>query len=568
MRILYRLMGAFFLVSLLGAAVGGVSWYSINQLEKQIDDIQNSRLPGVEALAYILDYQAEIVRIEKAMLLDPENADSLLEEREDAWMVLELVIDDFEALPLSKAEKKVWSEYSPVLNTWRTAHEAVIEKIQGGDIQSAKQLSMTVADAAYDLVRRKMGHLMDITRSVISKTKAASTRLIAQSRLWIIIVAAGSIILALAMGITSALKISRPMRRVVNMLEDLEHGNLEARLQITRKDEIGQMASALDRFADNLKDEVLHAFNCLSAGDFTFTAQGLIRDPLCKANTALSQLVGELREVSASVSSEAAGVSQSSHLLSTGATNQASSVEEITSSMTELTARAKQNADNAIKADSFSVEVEKSADEGNRRILETVEAMQAISAAGNNIKKVIKVIEDISFQTNLLALNAAVEAAQAGQHGRGFAIVAEEVRRLAERSAAAAKKTAELVDTSVQKTLDGVKLVESSKDSFDAIGSGIQEISILIAEMTAASNEQAQGVEQANLGLDQINTVTQQTVATSVESESASQILLEQASRLDNLVDRFQVCSVSAYCDAQEEKEPQENSVDEILSSG
>jgi methyl-accepting chemotaxis protein len=169
------------------------------------------------------------------------------------------------------------------------------------------------------------------------------------------------------------------------------------------------------------------------------------------------------------------------------------------------------------------------------------QAMAEINAAGQNISKIIKTIEEIAFQTNLLGVNAAVEAARAGQHGKGFAVVAEEVRNLAARSAKAAQETAELIEGTVEKTQNGTRIAKETADALGNIVEGVGKVSDLVGEIAAAANEQAEGVAQVNVGLSQIDQVTQQNTASAEQSAAAAEQLSSQAEQLRQMLGRFRL---------------------------
>ena len=336
-----------------------------------------------------------------------------------------------------------------------------------------------------------------------------------------------------------ARSIAVPMGKAVHMIQELEKGNLDLRLELNQSDEIGQMAKALDGFADNMKDEVVAAFEALADGNLTFEATGVIRHPLAKANAALNDVMGQIQVAGEQIASGSGQVADSSQSLSQGATEQASSLEEISASLNEMSAQTTTNAENANQANRLAAEAQSAAQKGSSQMQTMVTAMSEINEAGQNISKIIKVIDEIAFQTNLLALNAAVEAARAGQHGKGFAVVAEEVRNLAARSAKAAAETAELIEGSVEKTANGSAIANQTAEALQEIVGGIGKVTDLVAEIAAASNEQAQGVAQINQGVTQIDQVTQQNTASAEESAAASEELSGQALQLQEMLKRF-----------------------------
>ncbi|MBN1421796.1 MAG: methyl-accepting chemotaxis protein [Planctomycetes bacterium] len=257
-------------------------------------------------------------------------------------------------------------------------------------------------------------------------------------------------------------------------------------------------------------------------------ARGIIR-PLRRVIQALA--IGSEQTASASAQVSSAGQS-----LAEGATEQAASLQESSSSMEEMTSMTKQNASNADEVKSIAVSARASAEKGVEAMGRMANALQEIKTSSDETAKIIKTIDEIAFQTNLLALNAAVEAARAGEAGKGFAVVAEEVRNLAQRSAEAARNTAALIEASVEKSGNGVEISKEVGEALEEIVTGNRKVSELIAEIAAASNEQAQGVDQINIALSQMDKVTQATAANAEESGSAAQELNAQAEELNQLV--------------------------------
>jgi methyl-accepting chemotaxis protein len=336
-----------------------------------------------------------------------------------------------------------------------------------------------------------------------------------------------------------------PIVRAVRMADDISMGDLEATIDVQQKDEIGLLAEAMRRMVGNLKGLVRLAEK-ISRGDLAVRVKPLSdRDLLGHAlKTMVEKLSGTIADINLSADSVAAGAAQmssASQAMSSGATRQASSLEEISSSMNEIAAQTIQNAENASLANRFAGETMALAEQGNEQMTRMVSAMHEINESSGNISKIIKVIDEIAFQTNLLALNAAVEAARAGRHGKGFSVVAQEVRNLAARSARAARETAEMIEGSVRRLEDGTGMADKTAHALSQIVASAAKVTDLVAGIARASNEQAQGISQITAGLEQIDHVTQQNTAHAEESAAAAQELTRQSMVLQQLVAAFKI---------------------------
>jgi len=286
----------------------------------------------------------------------------------------------------------------------------------------------------------------------------------------------------------------------------------------------------------------------VAARDLTARVEGDYVGDLAKIKTAintavdnLDQAMGQVTDSTAQVASASGQISSGSQNLAQGANEQASSLEEVSASLEEMSSMTRQNAENAMQAKNLSTEADQNAKSGSEAMGRMSQSIQKIKESSDQTAKIVKTIDEIAMQTNLLALNAAVEAARAGEAGRGFAVVAEEVRNLAQRSAQAAKNTADMIGESVKNAEDGVKISREVAQSFESIAQGTRKVSDLIAEIAAASKEQATGIKQVNDAVGQMDKVTQQNAANAEESASAAEELSSQASELQAMVGQFNI---------------------------
>ena len=293
--------------------------------------------------------------------------------------------------------------------------------------------------------------------------------------------------------------------------------------------------------------------SAMAAGDLSYRIQeafpgdyAVLRDNFNQAMGALDEAVGVIGTNAGSMQSGAQEISSAAEDLSRRTEQQAASLEETAAALDQITATVRKTAENAQAADGVVTQGRSQAETGGVVVQKAVAAMGEIERSSDQISQIIGVIDEIAFQTNLLALNAGVEAARAGEAGRGFAVVASEVRALAQRSADSAKEIKTLISASSSQVKDGVVLVRQSGEALAGIAGRIEEITTLMSEIRASTQEQAVGLAEVNTAVNQMDQVTQQNAAMVEQSTAASLSLSREAAELADLVGRFETSQVAA----------------------
>jgi methyl-accepting chemotaxis protein len=362
------------------------------------------------------------------------------------------------------------------------------------------------ARAATDEIDSAMQELGRAKHERMKESFAEAQKTFDSAKVTLLVLSLAAGLIAFLIGVGLARMIGRPLTKSAEVLNAVADGDFTRTLDIDSRDEVGQMATALNRAVGEIK----------------------------------GALAG-IRERTVEVASAAEELASASEELASGAQQQASSLEETSASLEQITSTVKQNADNARQANQLAAGSRETAERGGQIIGSTQSAMNEINASSRKIAEIISTVDEIAFQTNLLALNAAVEAARAGEQGRGFAVVAGEVRNLAQRSAVASKEIKALIQDSVRKVDSGTELVKRSGETLAEIVTSVKRVTDIVSEIAAASSEQATGISQVGQAMTQMDKVTQSNTAQTEQLSATAQNLSEQAGTMQELVARFKL---------------------------
>ncbi|BBO14682.1 methyl-accepting chemotaxis protein [Bradyrhizobium sp. TM102] len=524
-----KLASAFGVVILLFMVAGAVSYMKLSDMAATADSMV-LRAKRMEKAAEVEKIIWQQVRAEKNAILGTageaeEFAANAAKLRDEAMKIR----DEVHALA-SEGGRKLLDNFASAYARMNVYQEETI-RLAKTDKTKATERSMgdgrkVVADAT-----EAMGAYVANTKRQMAEQAVQSNEDSRRAQLVLIVLVIVSLIVAAIGAVWISLNISRSLAKAVGLADAVAIGDLSHKIDTSGNDEIGDLVKSLNAMTANLNATAAVA-NEIAQGNLTIEAK-----PLSDKDTlglALERMVEKLRQIvsealtaAQNVSAGSQELSASAEQLSQGATEQASSAEEASSSMEEMASNVKQNADNANQTEKIAAQSAKDAEASGAAVGRAVNAMQTIAEK-------ITIVQEIARQTDLLALNAAVEAARAGEHGKGFAVVASEVRKLAERSQAAAAEIGTL-------SADTVKVAQEAGAMLSKLVPDIKKTAELVEEITAACREQDVGSAQINQAIQQLDKVGQQNASASEQVSSTSEELASQAEQLQSTIAYFRI---------------------------
>jgi methyl-accepting chemotaxis protein len=528
-----RITSGFAVVTLIAAALGIFAFTRLITIRAAATRIAADSMPGVY-VAGQLENEVQLrfqLLLEHVVAANQAEKDNLVVQINQATSRMNSLLEGYQKTMFAERDRQNFNAAEAA----RAPYMSSFSQVQKLSAELKNKEALELFDSQ---LRPLYNKYFQAVETIVSFNKASADEAginiqgaVGSAQTGVLIGLGCALVLAICISLFVARSITRPLAVAVSLVGKVAEGDLTSTVEVTSRDELGTMMTAMNSMVVNLQGSANVAVK-IAEGDLTVQAKVLSeKDSLGRAlQNMLDNLRNTVREISTAADNVTSGsqeMSATAQQLSQGASEQSASAEECTSSMEEMASSIQQNADNAKQTDKIASKAAQDAKSGGEAVEQTVAAMKEIAEK-------INIIEEIARKTDLLALNAAVEAARAGEHGKGFAVVASEVRKLAERSQTAAAEISRL-------TTDGVEVAEAAGELLTKLVPDIRKTAELVQEISAASAEQNTGASQINKAIQQLDQVIQQNASASEEMASTAEELSSQAEILQSTVGFFKV---------------------------
>ncbi len=508
-----RLALGFAIVLSLLVALSAIAVWRMQSASAMTDHLINEKVRNER----LIDEWAQVIHVNAArtttawLAVDPADQKAVEDQMKKSSARATEVQDKLVEVLQEPAAKGLLGQVLTTRAAYTAARASVFKGKAAGELESAKEIYSKDMVGKREAYLDALGKLSDAQRKALDETATLISAQYTSARNLLMALCAAAILVGTAFAFAITRSITGPIQEAVRVAETVSAGDLTSNIVVDSTDETGKLMAALKAMNDSLVG-----------------------------------IVGQVRSGTDTISTASSEIASGNMDLSSRTEEQASSLEQTASSMEELTSTVKFNAENARQANQLAIAASQVATKGGAVVSEVVATMGSINDSSRKIVDIISVIDGIAFQTNILALNAAVEAARAGEQGRGFAVVASEVRNLAQRSAAAAKEIKTLIGDSVEKVDTGSRLVDQAGKTMAEVVASISRVTNIMNEITTASDEQRDGIEQVNQAITQMDAVTQQNAALVEQAAAAAASMQEQSARLSEVVGVFKLDQLAA----------------------